>query len=45
MSDVSDPGTIMELFPSPALIPARASIPPSPFFPPESSPVVHCISA
>ena len=31
----------MELIPSPALIPARASIPPSPLFPLEASPVVH----
>ena len=44
MSGVSDPGIVMELFPSPILIPARASIPPSPLVPPELSPVVHCIS-
>jgi len=40
---VSDPGIVTELIPSPALIPARASFPPSPLTPPESSPVVHCI--
>ena len=41
MSGVSDPGTVMELIPSPVLIPARASIPPSPLVPSEASPVVH----
>ena len=43
MLGVSDPGMVTEISPSPALIPARASIPPSPLSPPESSPVVHCI--
>ena len=33
----------MKFSPSPALIPARASVPPSPSSPPERSPVVHCI--
>ena len=41
MSGVSDPGTVMELISSPALIPARASILPNPLVPPDSSPVVH----
>ena len=45
MSGVSDPGMVIELMPSPALIPARASVPPNPFLPPEESPVVHCMSA
>ena len=43
MLGVSDPGMVMELIPSPALIPARASVPPNPLFPPEASPVVHWI--
>ena len=44
MPGVSDPGTVIWLIPSPALMPARASVPPSPLVPPEASPVVHCIS-
>ena len=40
--DVRDPGMVTKS-PSPALIPARASNPPSPFSPRELSPVVHCI--
>ena len=40
---VSDPGIVTKFSPSPALIPARASVPPSPSSPPEKSPVVHCI--
>jgi len=43
MLGVSDPGIVIELIPSPALIPATDSVPPSPLIPPESSPVVHCI--
>jgi len=43
MLGVSDPGIVIELTPSPALIPARASVPPNPLYPPEKSPVVHCI--
>ena len=43
MLGVSDPGIVIELIPSPTLIPAKASVPPSPLIPPESSPVVHCI--
>ena len=45
MFEVRDPGIVIELTPSPALIPARASVPPSPSSPPEISPVVHCRSA
>ena len=41
---VSDPGIVTKFFPSPALIPARASVPPNPLYPPDLSPVVHCIS-
>ena len=41
--EVIDPGTVTAVKPSPAFIPARASIPPSPLYPPELSPVVHCI--
>ena len=44
MLGVSDPGTVIWLIPSPTLIPARASVPPSPLIPSEASPVVHCIS-
>ena len=40
---VCDPGMVIELIRSPALIPARASVPPSPLDPPDQSPVVHCI--
>ena len=40
---VRDPGIVNESIPSPALIPARASVPPSPLDPPDQSPVVHCI--
>ena len=40
---VLDPGIVIELTRSPALIPANASVPPSPSSPPELSPVVHCI--
>jgi len=43
MLGVSDPGMVMNFLRSPALIPARASVPPSPSSPPELSPVVHCI--
>ena len=43
MSEVSDPGMVMKFSPSPASIPARASVPPSPLNPSELSPVVHCI--
>ena len=43
MLGVNDPGIVMKFSPSPALIPARASVPPSPSSPPEKSPVVHCI--
>ena len=41
MLDVRDPGIVTELTPSPALIPARASVPLSPLYPPELLPVVH----
>ena len=41
---VCDPGIVIWLTPSPALIPARTSVPPSPSLPPEASPVVHGIS-
>ena len=44
MFGVLDPGTVIELIRSPALIPTRASVPDSPFLPPELSPVVHCRS-
>jgi len=40
---VCDPGIVIELTPLPALIPVRASVPPSPPSPPDASPVVHCI--
>ena len=43
MLGVCDPGMVIELILSPALIPARASVPPSPSSPPELLPVVHCI--
>ena len=43
MLGVRDPGTVNDVTPSPAFIPARASVPPSPLDPPELSPVVHCI--
>jgi len=43
MLDVRDPGTVTKLIPSPALIPARASVPLSPLTPPDLLPVVHCI--
>ena len=42
MFGVLDPGTVIELILSPALIPTRASVPFSPLRPPELSPVVHC---
>ena len=45
MFGLRDPGMVTELTPSPALIPAKASVPPSPSSPKESSPVVHCRSA
>ena len=38
----SDPVMVTKLIPSPALIPARASLPPNPLVP-VISPVVHCI--
>jgi len=41
--DDSDPGMVIELTLSPALMPARASVPPNPSSPPDLSPVVHCI--
>ena len=44
MLEVRDPEIVTELTPSPALIPARASVPLSPSSPPELSPVVHCRS-
>ena len=40
---VNDLGTVTNLIPSPALIPASASVPEIPPMPPELSPVVHCI--
>ena len=40
MPGVCDPGMVIKLTPSPALIPARASVPPSPS---DLPPVVHCI--
>ena len=40
---VSDPGIVTKFSPSPALIPARASVPPSPSTPSWKSPVVHCM--
>ena len=43
MLGVCDPGMVTKLKISPPLIPARASVPPNPLFPPELSPVVHCI--
>ena len=45
MFGVLEPGTVTELIRSPALIPTRASVPESPFLPPELSPVVHCRSS
>ena len=42
MFEVREPGIVIELTPSPALIPAKASIPPSPL---DLPPVVHCRSA
>ena len=42
---VLDPGTVVELTPSPALIPTNASVPRSPLTPPDLLPVVHCISS
>ena len=42
MFGVLDPGTVIELMLSPALIPTRASVPLSPLRPPDLSPVVHC---
>ena len=44
ISGVCDPGIVIELIPSPALIPATASFPPNPLNPAEPSPVVHCMS-
>ena len=44
MFGVLDPGTVIALVRSPALIPTRASVPPTPFLPPELLPVVHCRS-
>ena len=41
--DVSDPGRVIKVTPSPALIPARASVPYNPSIPPDLSPVVHSI--
>ena len=41
--DDSDPGMVTELTLSPALMPARASVPPSPSSPLDLLPVVHCI--
>ena len=41
--EVNDPGTVTAVKPSPAFIPTRASVPPSPLDPPDLSPVVHCI--
>ena len=43
MLGVSDPEIVTWLTPSPTLIPAKASVPPVPLVPLESSPVVHCI--
>ena len=43
MLGVLDPGTVIELLRSPALIPTRASVPYNPLLPPELSPVVHCM--
>ena len=40
-----EPGMVKWRIPSPALIPAFAGVPPSPFSPPDASPVVHSISA
>ena len=42
--DRLDPGTVIEFKRSPKLIPTRASVPDSPFMPPDLSPVVHCRS-
>ena len=44
MLGVCDPGIVIWLTPSPKLIPARASVPPSPLIPLEAAPVVHWIS-
>ena len=44
MFGVLEPGIVTELIRSPKLIPTNASVPPSPFLPPDSSPVVHCRS-
>ena len=44
ISGVPDPGMLKKFSPSPASYPAVAAFPPSPFIPPDSSPVVHCIS-
>ena len=44
IAGVPDPGIVIEVIPSPALIPACAAIPPVPLTPPALSPVVHCIN-
>ena len=41
---VPDPGTFSNHSPSPASYPTCAAFPPSPFIPPEASPVVHSMS-
>jgi len=43
IAGVPDPGIVIEVIPSPALIPACAAIPPVPLTPPALSPVVHWI--
>ena len=43
MPGFRDPGMASKVSPSPALIPATASVPPSPLCPRDPSPVVHCI--
>ena len=45
ISGDSDPGRVKggKSCALPKLIPATASVPPSPLLPPEASPVVHCI--
>ena len=43
MLDVLEPVIVSEVTPLPTLIPARASVPPSPKSPSDASPVVHCI--
>jgi len=43
MPEVRDPGIVTKFSPSPASIPARAPVPPSPLYPPELSLVVHSI--